>query len=133
MADIWKKTPSVRPLRVAAEAAKVLTTICHREIRDPRIGSHISVLRVEASKDLRNMTVIFSSMDVSNEQNAQDMARIRELLAAFRSAKAFLAHRLGQEMQLKAIPELKFKFAEFNETSPERVKELLQQIAKKEG
>lgn len=134
MADqIWKRSPSKRPDKIASTAQRVLAELVLREVKDPRLGSHVTVLKVEMAKDLRNATVLFSSMDIIDGTNSQDKARIRELETAFKMARSFLARRLAQEMNLKFVPELRFRFAQFSETSGSRVGELLRSIKEKES
>jgi ribosome-binding factor A len=86
--------------RVRADVSEILRT----QVNDPRIGM-LSVTRVEASRDLRNMTVWVSTFGASAEKN-------KEILAGLRSATPFVTREVFRRLEIKVKVELLFKIDE---------------------
>jgi ribosome-binding factor A len=89
-----------RPER-AAEAiheavAKVLTT----EVSDPRL-QHVTIMRVEVTDDLSFARIYYVVRDEEERYEAN---------RAFERATPFLRSRVGQEVPLRTVPELSFRY-----------------------
>ena len=85
----------------AEEIRRGLDNILRNQVKDPRIPEVFSITGVELARDLKHAKVSISAM-TATEQEKKDM------LKALRSASGFIRHALGQEVILRAIPELTF-------------------------
>ncbi len=88
-----------RSERVAGELRRELAQLIQRELKDPAVG-FVSVSDVEVSRDLSHAKVFVTVFD---EAAAADSLR------ALNKAAGFLRRRLGQEMRMRSVPELKFQ------------------------
>lgn len=70
-----------------------------REVKDPRIGSMVTVMSAEVSADQRWCKVFVSIFDESAE---------KEVMKGLRSAAGFLRRELGSRVRLRNTPELVF-------------------------
>lgn len=92
--------PSVRYDRVNEEIKKTLSEIV-REMKDPRISPMTTILRVEATNDLKLAKVRVSVYDQDNS--------VRKLtVESLNRAEGFIARELGRRMDIRRIPTLKF-------------------------
>lgn len=98
--------------RVRADISELLL----KKVNDPRIG-FVSVTRVKASDDLRNMTVYVSAFGA-------DEAAKKRTLQGLKSATAFLEREIFRRLEIKVAPELLFKIDE----SLEQGQQVLQHI-----
>lgn len=87
-----------RAERVAGSMRRELARLVQQEIKDPGLG-FVSVSDVEVARDLAHARVYVTVFD---EEKAP------ESLAALNRAAGFLRRRLGQEMRIRAVPELHF-------------------------
>ena len=110
--------------RQAEELRRGLDAILRSEVKDPRIPEMFSITNVELTRDLKYAKVSVSAM-VQSEQEKKDM------LKALRSASGFIRHALGQEVILRAIPELTFVFGDSIAYSV-HISSLLREIATEE-
>lgn len=81
-----------------------LSELLQRQVRDPRLGSFISVNEVRTSADLKHARVFVSSF-------GKDVDR-PEVLAALKTASGFFRGELGSRLKLRSIPELSFSWDE---------------------
>lgn len=91
---------SVRYDRINEEIKKVLSEII-REMKDPRISAMTTVVRAEATTDLRYAKVKISVYDKDDEIR-------KETVSTLNSAEGFIARELGRRMDIRRIPTLKF-------------------------
>ena len=92
--------PNYRLGRVSEDIMRELTAIL-RTVKDPRVtGSLLSIVRVDVSRDLSYATVYVSSM------NGMDAAK--EAVKGLKSAAGYMRRELGQALQLRYTPELRF-------------------------
>ena len=90
---------SRRVLKVAEAIREVVSMAILTELRDPRI-EHVTVTYVEVSGDLRHAKVHVSIMgDERKEQLA---------LHGLESARGFLQKKVGDRLDTKYVPRLKF-------------------------
>jgi ribosome-binding factor A len=74
-----------------------------RELKDPRLGSGLlTVTEVDVSPDLRNATVYVSHLGEESER--------KDVLRALTSAAPFLHRELLRRLDMRRVPELRFRF-----------------------
>ena len=89
-----------RSLRVAAQMQRLLNELLLSDVKDPRLaGARVS--EVEVSGDLGVATVYFNTLGLD-----EDPAAIKE---GFEQARGFFRSRVGQALQLRRVPELRFR------------------------
>ncbi|MBI1359684.1 MAG: 30S ribosome-binding factor RbfA [Alphaproteobacteria bacterium] len=113
------KPPSQRQLRAGELIRHALTDILAREeFADPDLhGKSITISEVRCSPDLKHATAFCAPLG----GNAQDMATTAE---ALNRASGFLRGRLGREVELRAVPTLRF-LADDSYDEARRIDELL--------
>lgn len=92
--------PSVRYDRINEELKKALSEIV-REMKDPRISPMTTILRVEATNDLKLAKVKVSVYDKSDDIRKETVAQLNR-------AVGFIARELGKRVDIRRIPTLKF-------------------------
>ena len=92
--------PSVRYDRINEELKKALSEIV-REMKDPRISPMTTILRVEATNDLKLAKVKVSVYDKSVDIRKETVAQLNR-------AEGFIARELGKRVDIRRIPTLKF-------------------------
>ncbi len=90
---------SVRYDRINEEIRKALSEII-RDMKDPRISPLTTVMRAEATNDLKQCKVLISVYD--------DDYRRAETVAQLNRAEGFIAREVGRRIDLRRIPEFKF-------------------------
>ena len=79
-----------------------ISSIVHRDLKDPRLGGLISITEVETSADFRHARVFVSVMGTDEERVAS--------LKALNSAAGFMRRELrGRLQSLRYLPELTFR------------------------
>lgn len=101
--------------RVAAEIQRLLNELLLSEVKDPRLTS-ARVSEVEVSGDLGLATVFFNTLALD-----EDPAPIKE---GFEQARGFFRTRVAHALQLRRVPELRFR----HDTTARRAAELGQLI-----
>jgi ribosome-binding factor A len=97
--------------RIAAEIQRLVNELLISEVKDPRLsGARVS--EVEVSGDLSLATVFFNTLALDG-----DPALIRE---GFEQARGFFRTRVASALQLRRVPELRFR----HDTSARRAAEL---------
>ena len=71
-----------------------------REVKDPRVSSMLSIVKVEVSNDLSYAKIYVSSL--------QGVESALEAVKGLKSAAGFIRGRLGSALHLRKTPELKF-------------------------
>ena len=92
--------PSVRYDRINEELKKALSEIV-REMKDPRISPMTTILRVEATNDLKLAKVKVSVYDKSDDIRKETVPQLNR-------AEGFIARELGKRVDIRRIPTLKF-------------------------
>lgn len=101
--------------RVAAQLEKELSLIITQEMKDHRLGM-ITITRVALAPDLKEATVLFSSL--GDKQQG---------LAILQRAKGFIRSHLARRMRLRFIPDLHFKIDDGPEYA-ERINRLFHEL-----
>jgi ribosome-binding factor A len=106
--------------RVAERVKADLSELLLKKVNDPRIG-FVSITRVKASDDLRNMTVYVSAFGADGPAK-------RRTLAGLRSATPFLQREVFRRLEIKVSPELYFKLDESLEKGQEVLKHIREAV-----
>lgn len=93
---------SRRQERVAELLQRELAEMITFELKDPRLGM-TNVTRVEMTPDLRVARVYVSTLDDEDRTG-------KAALAALEHASGYLRRQLGQRVELRFLPELKFLY-----------------------
>ncbi len=104
--------------RVSEELMKEISSIIHNQMKDPRIASLVSIVRVELSRDIKHAKVFFSVYGSEKEKS--------DTHAALRHGAGFVRSLLGKNMHMRNIPEINFLLDESMEKSA-RINELLKE------
>lgn len=115
--------PYARAERVAVVVQRALSDILLREVKDPRLQM-VSITGVKMTKDLRHARVYFVS--TGGERRPEEVA------AAFRQAQGVLKRYLGQELDLRYMPEFEF-FHDASYDYGSRIEKLLHDIGSDNG
>ena len=94
-----KKTNN-RITRINEEVRHELSTIIGRELKDPRINSMTSVVRVETTPDLKYCKIFVSVLGDDENQ--------KETLEGLKSSTGFIRNELAKRINLRNTPELHF-------------------------
>ena len=95
------RKPNTRMIRVNDEIARELANIIRTEVKDPRIGSMTSVLKVETTPDLKYCKVFISVL--GNDEDKESVMK------GLKNAGGFMRHLLAERINLRNTPELMFK------------------------
>jgi ribosome-binding factor A len=90
---------------------RLLNELLLSDVKDPRLAG-VRVSEVEVSGDLGVATVYFNTLGLD-----EDPAAIKE---GFEQARGFFRSRVGQALQLRRVPELRFR----HDSSAQRAAEL---------
>ncbi len=88
-------------IRINDELARELANIIRTEVKDPRVNSMTSVIKVETTADLKYCKVFVSVLG-----NEEDKANV---MKGLKNASGFMRHLLAERVNLRNTPELIFK------------------------
>ena len=77
-----------------------ISELLQRQVKDPRLGSFITVTEVSTSPDLKYAKIFVSRMGSDTEK--------QETLSALAGASGFLRNELFKHLNLRRIPQLNF-------------------------
>jgi len=106
--------------KLNSEFKRNIAEIISTKIKNPKITEMVSVLRVEATGDLKFAKVFLSVFST-------DDAKRKATFDAINSARAQIRHELSSMMRIRTVPELTFILDDSLEHST-RITELLNQI-----
>ena len=107
-----------RDLRVADFVRDEVSRILQRDMRDPRVGSFVSVNDVKVSKDLSYAEIYVSSLQ-ANDAKAQ-----AELVDVLNRAAGVFRTELSKRHTMRTTPKPRFHYDELVERGP-RLEELI--------
>lgn len=90
-----------RVYRVAQSLQQTLAQVIAREVKDPRLA-RVTITGVKLSRDLAHAVIY---VDFSLEHDTQDT-----IIALLNKANGFFRKRVGQELELRIVPSLKFHY-----------------------
>ncbi len=88
-----------RNQRMATEVLRTLSELLRFESKDPRLAG-ISLTSVDLSKDMATAKIYFSLLDPDTDPS--------EALVGLQRAAGFLRSKLGHELKIRHVPELRF-------------------------
>jgi ribosome-binding factor A len=116
------KTETIRQRKIADQVKKYLSQLIDHRLKDPRKG-FITVTGVKISGDLRIAKVYYTCLgDEEQRKNSQK---------ALESAQNFLRNELGQYLNIRFTPELRFFYDDSLEYS-QHINEIIKKIHKSE-
>ena len=104
-----------RPERAAEAIRAAVTKILREEVQDPGLGL-VTITACEVSRDLQNAKVFYT---VLGDDDARQRAS-----GAFERAHSFLRSRIGEEVALRTVPEVIFRYDRSTDNAL-RIEELL--------
>ncbi len=113
----------IRPEKVAHLMRREVADILERKMRDPRISTTVTVTDVEITQDLSFARIYVTVLG--------DESIRKSVLDALQHAAGFVRHELGDRLDLREVPEIRFQY----DTSLDqgaRVDELLRKIERGE-
>ena len=96
---------------IRAAAARII----REEVSDPGLG-FVTITACEVSHDLQNAKIFYT---VLGDDTAREKAE-----AAFSRARTFLRSRIGEEIDLRSVPEVSFRY-DLSTDSAMRIEEIL--------
>jgi len=90
-----------RSRRIEDQIQRILSEVVRTDVRDPRLHGAI-ITAVDVSRDLSVAKVYFTALDPEQDGD--------ELAAAFASAMKFIRGRLAQQLTVRHVPELRFRY-----------------------
>jgi ribosome-binding factor A len=109
-----------RDLRVADFVRDEVARILQRDMRDPRVGSFVSVNDVKVSKDLSYAEIYVSSLQAETDEDKS------ELIAILNKAAGFFRSELAKRHTMRTTPRTRFHYDELVERGP-RIEKLIGQ------
>lgn len=113
----------IRPEKVAHLMRREVADILERKLRDPRIGATVTVTDVQITHDLS-----FAKIFVTVLGDESLRARAMETL---KHATGFVRHELGDRLDLREVPELRFEYDDSLDRG-QRVDDLLRKLERGE-
>jgi ribosome-binding factor A len=113
-----------RQTRVNDEFAREIANIIRSDLKDPRAGAIISVMRAQVSPDLRHCKVFVSILGNAEEQKAS--------LEMLEDAAGFIRKQIAERLNPRVTPEIKFVFDDSMEYGF-KMDKLIDEIVKKDN
>ncbi|VAX18657.1 Ribosome-binding factor A [hydrothermal vent metagenome] len=106
--------------RVSGELLHEVSSIIRNDMKDPRLGSFVSLIKVALNNDLKRAT-IYVSVYGSEEDK-------KNTLEALKSGAGFVRSLIGKRMRIRFAPEINFVLddsIEYSARINEKLKEVL--------
>ncbi|MFY9813460.1 MAG: 30S ribosome-binding factor RbfA [Dehalococcoidales bacterium] len=100
-----------------------ISDLIQRYVKDPRLGTFVSVTTVEISKDMRYAKVFISRYGTDEEK--------ADTLKALESASGYIRHELGERLKTRRIPELSFRLDNTMEKAA-KIQKIMNQLSSEE-
>ena len=94
---------SYRPERIGEQIHKEVTRLLLYSLKDPRVAS-VTLTGVKVSRDLGSARIYFVVSDEEEQRKAAEQG--------LKSASPFIRRELGQALQLRSIPAIRFQYDE---------------------
>jgi len=79
-----------------------VSELLQRQVKDPRLGSFVTITEVSTSPDLKYAKIFVSRIGSEEEK--------QETLSGLAAASGFLRSELAKRLDLRRIPELRFQW-----------------------
>jgi ribosome-binding factor A len=106
--------------RINSLIREELSELLRRNVKDPRLGTFISITGVVTSADMKNATVYVSYFGSTEEQ----LSTIKALTAA----AGFFHHELVKRLDIRQVPDLHFQWDDSIERG-EKLLRLMDEVA----
>ena len=113
----------IRPEKVAHLMRREVADILERKLRDPGLVSTVTVTDVQVTHDLSFAKIFVTVLG--------DSAARTQAMDALKRATGFVRHELGDRLELREVPELRFEY-DVSLDRGQRVEDLLRKIEKGE-
>lgn len=107
-----------RSEKVAEAVHKIVTELLIKGLKDPRIG-FVTITGVKVTDDMRYATIYFTVFGDLEARKATE--------SGLNSARGFIRREMGQQLRLRYVPEIMFKYDTSTETG-NRIDELMREI-----
>ena len=97
------KTMPARGLRVADQIQRDLAEIVAYELKDPRVGTMITITEVQITPDYAHAKVFFTMLKDSKEA-------IKNTVEGLTAAAGFIRGQLGKRLHIHTLPALHFVY-----------------------
>ena len=101
-----------RDLKVADFIRDELAQIIQHEMRDPRVGSFVSVTDVRVSKDLSYADIYISSLQANAAEERVELVKV------LNGAAGFFRSTLAKRHKMRTTPKPRFHYDELLESGP---------------
>lgn len=89
-----------RTIRIAEEIKRVLSGIIATEIKDPRLSSMASVMKVSLTRDLKYAKAYISVYDSEEAK--------KESIEALNHAEGYIKRQVAQRVNMRIVPSFQF-------------------------
>lgn len=93
-----------RSARIADQIQRELAEIVRTELRDPRVGTLVTLTAVELSRDQSHAKVFFTVLGAPSD--------VEDVLQGLQRAAGFLRSQLAHRLSTRSVPELHFEYDE---------------------
>lgn len=93
-----------RSARIADQIQRELAEILRTELRDPRVGSLVTLTGVELSRDQSHAKVFFTVLGAPSD--------VEDVLQGLQHGAGFLRSQLAHRLSTRSVPELHFHYDE---------------------
>jgi ribosome-binding factor A len=90
-----------RSEKVSEQIHKIISELMIKGLKDPRIG-FVTITGVKMPTDMRQATIYFTTYGSDEEK--------QNTLAGLNSARGFIRKEVGQELKMRFVPEIIFKY-----------------------
>ena len=98
---------SFRIPKVESEVRNVIASYVQFHSKNPSLGSHVSIVSTNVSKDLRSIKVIYSLLSI-HDFDATNEEHVKEIGNALKLVRGELAGYVAREMNFRLAPKLQF-------------------------
>jgi ribosome-binding factor A len=91
-----------RSARIADQIQRELAEIVRTELRDPRVGSLVTLTGVELSRDKSHAKVFFTVLGAPSD--------VEDSLNGLQRAAGFIRSQLAHRLSTRSVPELHFEY-----------------------
>ena len=95
----WTISMGFRVGRTSEDLKRELTDII-RHVKDPRVSSILTIIKVELSNDLSHCKVYISSLE--------GMDKAKEAVKGLNNANGFIKHEVNSRIKMRRIPDFHF-------------------------
>src|SRR5215470_16824554 len=93
-----------RDARIADQIQRELADIVRTELRDPRVGTLVTLTGVELTRDKSHAKVFFTVLGAPSD--------IEDVLHGLQRAAGFMRSQLAHRLSTRSVPELHFHYDE---------------------